>query len=448
MPVAVVVGVLAGALYTVSPLTAWCIPLGAIVFALAGRGLERKDRQALNTLLIAALAVRLAAIGALVVINAPMHDSESVGMLTGDEAYNLSRALRTRNVITGEPVAQYDYFVAYDEYGRTSYIPLLTAIQVLFGPTPYSMRVLNTILFLVGAILLFRMTLSAFGRLPAFGGLAVLLFLPTLFYWSISLLREPLYMLGSALVLTGAVAAIRPATWQQRLCSLLPAVLGLAIVVGLRPGAVALALLGLATGLVIFVVCASPPRVKSLVLAAALVAITTAALRPATQQRIISALESTAKTHAGHVFTVGHSYKLLDDGFYFNPVAPAASTLTLTPAEAARYVIRSAASFVAVPLPWQLASTRELTYLPEQLVWYVLIAFVPFGLLAGWRRDPIATALLAGFVLPTSAALALTNGNVGTLLRLRGIVVPYLVWISAVGFCQWLQRSAARTATA
>lgn len=109
--------------------------------------------------------------------------------------------------------------------------------------------------------------------------------------------------------------------------------------------------------------------------------------------------------------------------------------------------MRAAVSFITVPLPWQLASTRELSYLPEQLIWYLMIALLPVGLVAGWRRDPVATALLAGFTLPTAAALALTNGNVGTLLRLRGIVIPYLIWLSAVGFCAVLQRMAARTAT-
>ena len=114
--------------------------------------------------------------------------------------------------------------------------------------------------------------------------------------------------------------------------------------------------------------------------------------------------------------------------------------MTLTAAEAARYVFRAALSFITVPLPWQLASTRELSYMPEQLFWYVLLALLPFGLVAGWRRDRLVTSLLAGYVLPTAAALALTNGNVGTLLRLRGIVIPYLLWVSAVGFCAVLQR--------
>ncbi len=43
--------------------------------------------------------------------------------------------------------------------------------------------------------------------------------------------------------------------------------------------------------------------------------------------------------------------------------------------------------------------------------------------------------MLVGYVAPSAAVLALTNGNVGTLLRLRGLVIPYLVWIGAVGFC-------------
>jgi hypothetical protein len=60
---------------------------------------------------------------------------------------------------------------------------------------------------------------------------------------------------------------------------------------------------------------------------------------------------------------------------------------------------------------------------------------LPFGVAAGWRSSPLATALFLGFTLSTAAVIAITNGNVGTLLRMRGMVTPYLVWISAVGLC-------------
>lgn len=440
--VAVLLGVAAGALYTVSPLAAWCAASAAIVLALAGRRLPASERRTLNILLIAAIVARLAAIGALFVVNTPMHDDESVGMLSGDEAYGLSRALRARDILSGAPAGQYDYFVTSDEYGRNSYITLLTGIQVLFGPTPYSMRLLNTLLFVSAAVLLFRTTRSAFGPMPAFGGLAVLLFLPTLFVWSISLLKEPLYLLGTALIVTTAIAAWKSETVTLRAFAMAGVAAGIAIVSDLRPGAVALALLGLGCGMAWLAYFSSPVRARIGAAVATGLLVFAAASVPSAQQRITSALETTAKTHAGHVFTVGHSYKLLDEGFYANPVSAVDSTLTLTAAEAARYVIRAAVSFIAVPLPWQLASTRELSYLPEQMVWYALVALLPVGLIAGWRRDPIVTSLLAGYTLPTAAALALTNGNVGTLLRLRGIVIPCLIWLSAVGFCACLQRLA------
>ena len=442
---AVLLGIAAGALYTVSPLTAWCAALTAIVLALAGRGLPASDRRALNIVLVAALVARAAAVGAMVVVNMPLHDDESVAMLSGDEAYGMSRALRTRDIVTGAPVSEYDYRIANDEYGRSSYITALTVAQILFGPTPYSMRLLNTLLFLIAGILLFRTTRSAFGLLPALTGLTILLFLPSLFYWSISLLKEPLYLLGGTLVVTAAIAATRARRMRDGVAPLVMGAAGLAIVSDLRQGAVVLAVAGLVIGLAILAFFSLPGRLRAIAAVVAALAVAALASRPAAQQRVTQALESTAKTHAGHVFTVGHSYKLLDDTFYFTPVAASASTLTLTAGQAARYVVRAAASFAAVPLPWQLASTRELVYLPEQLVWYVMLALLPAGLVAGWRRDRAATSLLAGFTLPTVAALALTNGNVGTLLRLRGIVIPYVICLSATGFSAWMQYASART---
>jgi hypothetical protein len=53
-----------------------------------------------------------------------------------------------------------------------------------------------------------------------------------------------------------------------------------------------------------------------------------------------------------------------------------------------------------------------------------LLVLLPIGAVAAWRRDPLVTCLLLGYALPTACVLALTNGNVGTLLRLRGLVTP------------------------
>src|ERR1043165_4759905 len=121
--------------------------------------------------------------------------------------------------------------------------------------------------------------------------------------------------------------------------------------------------------------------------------------------------------HAGHVFTSGHAYKLLDEGFYMHPGTPAAWPLELTELRAGRFLVRAAISFIVTPLPWEMQSLSELVFFPEHLLWILIVVFLPIGAVAGWRRDPTVTACFIGFALPTAAVLAVTTGNVGTLLR-------------------------------
>ena len=157
-------------------------------------------------------------------------------------------------------------------------------------------------------------------------------------------------------------------------------------------------------------------------------------------ERLRGALVMMAKQHTGHAFTVGHAYKTLDDSFYEDVRTPAASTLTLTAGQAARYIARSAYAFVTLPFPWQVETRSEAVFIPEQLVWYLVVVGALVGLWPAWRRDPFLTSLLVAAVLPTAAVVALTNGNVGTLVRLRGLVTPFLVWPAALGGIGAIQR--------
>lgn len=430
----VVTGVCLAAVYSLTPLTICVVAAAAAILPLFAKGLPGPERRWLTAIVAAALVARLLAIGVVFARNLPTHDDQFAGATSGDEAYTMGRALRTRDIVRGSTTNNYDFFIAFDEYGRNSYVAALTAAQVIFGPTPYSLRLLNTLLFTVGALLLFRLSRDAFGVLPAFGGLIVVLFWPTLFIWSMSLLKESLYFLLGVAVLTAAISVVRRPRWRSRAVSVVILAATAASAQDLRPQALMLIASGLAAGYVAYVVTASK-RTFAIAMVAGAVALTIAFSRPALEARVMRGLEAAARTHTGHVFTVGHDYRLLDDGFYVNPQTPASSTLTLRRDEAARFVIRALSSFVVVPAPWQLQSLREVAYLPEQLAWYALVVFLPVGIVAAYRRDRLLTCMLVGYVAPTAAALALTNGNVGTLLRLRGLVIPYLAWVAAVGFC-------------
>jgi hypothetical protein len=425
-------GLLLAVVYSASPLTVCVVVLSSIFCAHAGRGLPAPERRALIVILVVALSARLIYVAALSVIGIPSHNDLSVGALTGDESYYLSRALRARDIALGVVTTKYDYFVATDDYGRTSYLGLLTGIQLWFGPTPYSMRLLNALFFAIGATVLFRIARRAFGPLPAFVGLVTLLFVPSLFVASVSLLKESLYFLVSTLLLACALGAVRSETIGRRVIAVAAGAACLWALNDLRRGALVLAIAGLALGFALRLVAVS--RWRTIAAGAALAAsLAVVVSTPTLRTRVVDAITSTAKTHAGNVFTVGHAYKLMDPGFYMTPENPSVWDVKLTEPQAARFVLRAAASFLLTPLPWEMRSIGELAFMPEHMLWYVVLLFLPAGIAAGWKRDSLVTAVILGYALPTAAAIALTNGNVGTLLRLRGLVTPYLLWLSALG---------------
>src|SRR6185369_5605836 len=100
---------------------------------------------------------------------------------------------------------------------------------------------------------------------------------------------------------------------------------------------------------------AATTRVRTAILAAAaaLLLIGIAVRTPSVRDRVLANLQASARMHGGHVFTIGHSYKVLDPAFYTEPTF---YTWTLTPAQAARYVVRAFGSFITVPAPWQIES--------------------------------------------------------------------------------------------
>ena len=439
----VAAGLVAAVVYTTAPLTVWVVGIGAMAYAIARRGLSMSDRRLLDTLLTMAIAARVICIVALFLLNLPNHHALWLGDVTGDGAYGISRGLRARDLLLGVPTNKFDSFVVNDMYGRNSYISLLTGLEVLFGPIPYSIRALNALFFLSGAVLLFCLTRRVYGRAPAFAALGVVLFLPSFFVWSVSLLKEPLYFLCTAAFLVAASASLRAGAASRRVVAALCAIAALVVMEGVRHKTLMIGLLGWGIAAAMLLVLARWRRSVPVALAAlgaALILLT----RPAIQQSALDLLAEGAKIHAGHVFTLGHSYRLLDEGLYYRVQDPNSSTLTLNPEQAARYVVRAGLSFLVTPLPWRAASIRELVYVPEQLVWYALVAMLPLGIVAGWRRDAATTAMLIGYLIPTSLILALTNGNVGTLVRLRGIVMVIVVWISALGLCEALERLLAR----
>lgn len=421
------IGTALGIAYAASPLSVWFAVVTFALFRWACRGLAIEERRYVWAILTVSLTLKVYLITAMSLGSDP--DIPSSFFWDGDGAYMKQRALMLSRIWSEVAVPSEDVFHVFDAtYGWSAYLYVLALLQYLTGPAPYGVHLFNVIIFMAAAVALYRVARSAFGRAPALFGLALMLFLPTLIAWSVSALKESLFVFLFAASLWGAVTAARATRLRERLVGLALVAASIAANGTVRPGASMMMLAGLGLGLAAGLLVRRPP-VLLVVLFCVLFGGLGLWQTPAVQGQVMSRLRTTAVLHMGTVRTEAPSYRILDQRMYSQPDGIA----TMTPAEGVRYALRAAITFLVAPLPWQVHSRSGLVFLPQQLIWYCLLALAAVGFAAGIRRDPLVSCLLVGLSAACAAAIGLTNGNIGTMVRFRDWIVPLVVWLSALG---------------
>jgi hypothetical protein len=394
----------------------------------ARRGVEGDEGRWLTVILVVAITVRVLAVAGLFVITD--HARVPFGSFFGDEEYFIKRSIWLRNVALGIPLHGADLIYAFDEYSNTSYLYVLAFIQTLTGPAPYGVHLLGIGFYLGAIVVLYRLVRSTLGRMPALVGLVALLFLPTQFAWSISALKDPLFFLLTAVSVVLTAKIVRGPGWWARVLSAMAVVVLAAALETVRQAGGILCAAGVVIGLLTAFIVQRP---RLLLTTVVVLPIATGAMlsRPAAQMVAYRAVQAAARQHWGHVATPGYVYLLLDPRLY-----PDRSEIDdLQFGEAARFVERAVERYVTVPLPWETQSASALLYMPEQIIWYLLVALAPVGLVLALRRDAIIASLLFAQSVVAAATIALSSGNVGTLVRHRGLALPYFIWLCAVALC-------------
>jgi len=434
---AAAVGVAIGIVYSLSPLTVWFGVAMAGLLAWSASGADEDERRWIWRLLIAAVVLKTVALSSLFLAKG-VFASRQPGFF-GDEEYFKKRSLLLRSIALHVPVSPEDIVDAFDEYSSTSYLYVLAYLQVLFGPSPFAVHLFNWAVSIAGAILLYKMVRPSFGLAASLVGLALTLFLPSMFIWSTSALKEPVFMTLSNLALMIGVNALRRRFSWSTLLAAAVCVGAILAAETVRARAIPFMVAGLAGAAIgRFVV---PRRRVAIALVAAAIALAGAtAVTPALQERPLASLRLAALSHRGYINSPGLTYRLLDEKYY----GDRAAVLNMSWDEAIAFARRAVVSFIVVPLPWQIKSREAILFMPEQIAWYMLLVLAPVGVVAGLRRDPTATMALAAYSLVAGAAIALSSGNIGTLVRHRGIMLTYLVWLSALGGCEVLRAGLSR----
>lgn len=431
---AVGAGILLGVIYTLSPLSVLALTGGGLLVWWVARDLTPDERRWFLWIVGIAIVLRLAAIAGLFLT---ADADRPFATFFGDEELFKSRPIWIRNIGLGVPISAADFIYAFDDTGRSGYLFVLAALQAFVGDTPYAIHVLNTVVYLGGALVLYRAVRASFGPLPALGGLMILLFLPSLFAWSISALKEPMYTCVAALEVLCVVQIVRGKSIVRKVAAVVAVVVMAVMLESLRKGGSQVATMGAVGGIMLGLIAMRPKWLLAAAVAAPIVLFAVLEAPPV-QARVLTVVRDSVRYHAGHVLTVGYTYQLVNPYYYGNWEA----IFEIGPAEAAQYVARALISYVTEPRPWVPRSRAFLAYVPEQAAWWSLLLLLPFGIAAGLKRDPLLTAVLLAHAVAIVMMVALTSGNVGTLIRHRGLVLPYLVWISALGGYWLLDRFA------
>lgn len=420
--------VAAGLAYSVSP--GGCV-IAALLLAACGAAtsdLNGVERRWVLGVIATAIGLRVAAIAMLALRS--NSQQESFGAFFPDARYALSRSLWIRNIAIGVPVSPTSYFQAFaPNYGENAYNFVLAALHLLFGPSPYASHLLSTLVFFCAMLILFRLARRSYGSATALLGLGTIVFMPSLFAWSISPLKEAPSAFTVAVVVAAIIASVRAPRLAWRLTATAVALLALLASRAVRPEGLWLALAGLTLGLAAWLMIGR--RAFALAGAgAAVLAIVAAAGVPRVRDQALALTQTAALRHYFHTVSVGHFYRLLDVQYY-PPNAAAFNAADL--GASSRFLIRAAARFITAPEPWMLRPGFELVVIPQQMIWYVLVVCAACGVWYGMKRDRLLTSLFAGLCVGSWLLIGPTSGNIGTLIRHRDSLMPWVVWLSAVG---------------
>ena len=74
----------------------------------------------------------------------------------------------------------------------------------------------------------------------------------------------------------------------------------------------------------------------------------------------------------------------------------------------------------------------------QQLLWYALVLLAAAGAVQAGRRDAFAAWLFTGMIGVSALVIAPHEGNIGTLVRHRDSIVPFVVCLSAIALASVL----------
>jgi 4-amino-4-deoxy-L-arabinose transferase-like glycosyltransferase len=369
--------------------------------------------------------------------------------LIGDAAYYTLRgywmSLDWRGLVLSDRVLLSTYNPIY---GWNGYTYLLAIFHYLFGFSPVSSTLFNCLLGSINGILVFFIAREYLSSKVSRIAAVMVSFLPSMVLWSITNLKDTA-LISITLIIIWAFMGLMKCKRRHVIPLLICIIAGLFIQLALRKytGFLMLAILVLSYFLGV--------RGKVARIGAALIALVAVLIALFTGTAFLKNADNLVHTSIYHLLSIhqatvpmkGSSYKILDDKYYvhnpeykdgFTPEEDyyAHPTWKLGYRQYAHIYARAMTHFLFEHYLWKSNTNLQLLSVAQMVFWYAMLPFALFGFLIMWRYSFQEYSILFIYFFLMSFFIAMTQGNVGTLFRVRDVVSPVILLWASIGLAK------------
>ncbi len=419
--------VMFGASYLISPGFALCILLSAVFFYAVRRNTPEEDRRFVLFMISAALIIRAAG---LIILQ---YKCISMGQLDifGDaqdniiQGINISDSIRNMKEIPVTPQS-----ILTSRYNTHSMTIFNGIFFLLFGHDIVSLKYVNILAICATAWIMYDFAKNIYSGAAGRIALAIILFWPTVFIWSLTDLKEShlLFAVACSFWLLDR-AAREKARHRKAVFIMLSALFAFYFV-----------LLKIKLMMPVFILSASliilynalyygfsrDPALSRKVLYLSL--IPAAAAIMAFGGRIMEA--------AKHMYALILHYHIgfLNSGGWNVDLIGDQSQNFFTLQFIMKYIAKAWAGFFLEPLPWHFYSYSLMATYPMMLAWYIITAFSVVGVIrtyyAGKSKEVF---IMLAFTAIYVTVVGMSVANIGTIIRFRDVIVPIVAVFAGIG---------------
>lgn len=426
--ITITISIASGVLLTLSSIFAFTAIVTVLSFYIALKKTNLKDRRFVLSIMSIALALRFIAI-----IYAQYYCySKGIRDILGDASSNFEMGKWAADVLTGKLLTQNNL---QEELGSWNVHTLTYLYGIFFSSFGdailVALKYINSLSIVISGWLIYDLTKKIHSSLAGKTALCIVLFWPTLFVWSITGLKESHLILGIVIIFWCLRRIIAGENIKQRILFSVCLILSAGYTIPLRYNILLPLIFAnfsiVAAYLAFLWYRRKEYGVKKLFL---LIAISCAVLllkyRDAVYQMAKNYYQTMVRHHIAYLGSGGFNYNLIGDSvnYYTVPFF-------------LKYLLGAWYHFLLEPLPWHIFSLSMLLSYPATLVWYAMLYFSIIGIIKMTRLGKTKEIFpFLTFVVLYTTAVGMSVANIGTMVRFRDTITPFIAVFASCGLAR------------